>query len=135
MLTMLEEDNLPEDQLIELARQAKPVPVPFEQENRRGVSIYSTVAEFLTATGLKPGKNEVDLVSIYNAYLSWATRPMPEDNFKRFIKKIFNSSKIRTIKVNIHPITLMEKIKGMKNAKEKQAGIDALSSPTEASKS
>jgi hypothetical protein len=110
-----------EEELIELARKAKPVPVKIDGADGKLQRKHSgdPVSLFLTETGLKPGKNKVELKEIYNAYVTWAKDPMNIKGFTKNLSPFFEKVKNGYIKTNMKPITLFEKIRELKkNEKE-----------------
>lgn len=113
--------TLTEEELIELARKAKPVPVKIHGADGKIQTKYTgdSVPKFLTETNLKPGRNKVELKEIYNAYVTWAKDPMHINGFTKEIAPFFKKSKDGYIKTNMKPITLFEVIKELKkNEKE-----------------
>jgi hypothetical protein len=113
--------DLTDQELIELAKKAKPVPVEEDKPKKMGAPkkkrIFSALSDFMAATGLKPGRNEADKVLIYEAYCEWADNPATRNAFYLEMNKYFKKSSEPYYKLNMMPITLMEIVKEIKNGK------------------
>lgn len=106
-----------DDELIELARLAPPVPVKIESiGSKTRERNASSVLEFVSDIGLKPGKHDVIFKNIYNAYLEWATKPLTEQRVKKSFSEHFKQTEVG-FKLNMKPITIMEIIKEIKHGK------------------
>lgn len=105
-----------EDELIALARLAKPVEVVPEKKgkNKRPHTLYSNFAEFIAYSGLKAGKNLVDSNALYNAYLMWAKDPMPKEQFVKSCRDFLKEPQRGFFKVNMAVVTIIERIKERK---------------------
>lgn len=114
---MSSEKDLPEDILVTLARAAKPVLVEPEDTKKGFKKNYTSIADFMEATGLKPGRNRVMKTHIYDAYVLWAKKPANRQKFNVDMDKILKKEDAH-YKVNMMPITLTEKIKELNKNEE-----------------
>jgi hypothetical protein len=112
--------ELTEDQLIELARKAKPVPVEHTDRKKGGPKKdVSSIINFFQEIGIARGRNAVDKKLLYDAYCMYADSPLSRELFSnevgRFLK-IDNNA----YKVNMKIITILEKVKELNDDKAKQ---------------
>jgi hypothetical protein len=111
--------ELTEEQLIELARKAKPVPVPIDGKKRgKPKKDISSVMNFIQDIGIEPGRNEVENKLLYNAYRAYCDHPVESSYFHTEMNKILKRSNKVFYKVNMKIITILEKVKELKNEQQ-----------------
>jgi hypothetical protein len=64
-----------EQKLIELAKLAKPVEVKHDSTPGPSKRNYSVVLDFINDTGIKPGRNKIMNIIIYDLYCLWSKTP------------------------------------------------------------
>lgn len=109
--------QLSTQQLIELAKKAKPVPVGIEQDRRAGGKkiVAPLVVKFIQDTGIQAGRNPITFITLYDAYCLYTDMPVAFRAFKREMKKLNKTSTAETIKLNMKEITILEKIKDLRH--------------------
>lgn len=108
-----------EEELIELAKLAPPVKYQKSTSVDRS-NAYSSVESFIDVTGIEAGRNEVDFGVLYNAYILWAKVPMTRGKFKTSFNKIFKKVEENLYKLNMKPITILEKAREIKKNEEEK---------------
>lgn len=111
--------ELTEQELIDLAKQAKPVPVSVLDKKKTNPVPTKNVIEFFDKVGLKPGRNEVPKENIFQIYEKLYSGTLTQLQFTREMGKIFKSKSLN-FKCNMKLITIEEKLKEIINV-EKQA--------------
>ena len=111
-------EELTIEELIELAKKAPPVPVGSEFENTTAKLNHSSIADFLSKTGLRPGRNEMNFTDLYEAYRSCSNLPMDIKNFKKGMNSMFKKATNKYYKTNMKLITLQEIIKGLQTSEK-----------------
>lgn len=116
--------SLTDDELIELAKKAKPVLLndndikPIKKNSKVNFE-KSPLFHFISKIDLKPGKNTVESKVIYELYMVWASEnALPDRHFFIEFAKFFKSRKIsgkRCYKLNFKSATIMQRIEELKN--------------------
>lgn len=114
-------NNLSDDELIELARQAKAVPVPIDGKNYvSSTDLYTPIYEFFKATGLAPGRNKVYSKAIYDAFCAFTNISVSYRKFSIECTKVLPKSSKRYYKTNMTGITLYNRVKELRNEEIKE---------------
>lgn len=102
------------EQLIELAKKAKPVPPEVHDVRRTPKVGGTTVVTFVNYLGIKPGRNEVDHKMLYNTYRNFTENPVNLTTFNREMQKMFKMDGVN-YKLNMKIITIDERLREAQN--------------------
>jgi len=114
--------RITEEQLVELAKKAKPVPVLPEQQTDNKNELSASVLQFINDIGIKRGRNEVPVNSLFEAYAMHSDSHVNLNYFQismgKLLKRISGN-----FKVNMKIITIVEKVKEFKDEQKKEIKV------------
>lgn len=113
--------DIPESVLIELARKAKkiePEPEHLDGKKLRRTDPHFTL--FIDALDIKAGRNPVSAQILFEAFEIWSEQTMDYPYFCKKLNKLFKNSTKSIYKLNMKPITILEKAKEVKQHEQKE---------------
>ena len=125
----MSQNNITDEELIELAKKAKPVPVS-HRLNKVGDEGISSIHNFLRELKIESGKNKFDMELMYDNYVEYIAEPLTDKVFLKHMKKIIKTTSDGLhYKTNITPMTLLKRMKELLNDEEKDP--EEISTPRE----
>lgn len=117
--------TIPDQVLIELARLAPKVEPEPENVDRRSAKKYKVktdprVAHFIEAVEIKAGRNPVSIDVLFEAFNSFDNTGIEFELFRKSMTTLFKITTQGKIKLNMKPITILEKAKEVKHHEQKE---------------